>query len=62
MALVIPELVLDFLAIVFVGTVTGMVFGMIEDDIKGYILSEVKAHPAIYEQALRNSKKQFHDS
>ena len=61
MAPVIPGLVLAFLAIVF-GTVAGMAFGVIEDDIKGYYLSEVKAHPAIHKQTPENIKKQVHDS
>jgi len=61
MAPVIPGLVLAFLAIVF-GTVAGMAFGLIEDDIKGHYLSEVQAHPAIHEQTPANIKKQVHDS
>ena len=61
MAPVLPGLVLAFLAIVF-GTAAGMAFGVIEDDIKGYYLSEVKAHPAIHEQTPGNIKKQVHDS
>lgn len=61
MAPVIPGLVLAFLAIMF-GTVAGMAFGIIEDDIKGHFLSEVKAHPVIHEQTPGNIKKQVHDS
>lgn len=58
---VIPGLLIAFLAIVF-GTGLGMAFGIYEDQIKGYFLSEVKAHPAIHEQTPTNIKKQVKDS
>ena len=58
---VLPGLLISFLAIVF-GTGLGMTFGVYEDKIKAYFLSEVKAHPEIHEQTPANILKQVKDS
>jgi hypothetical protein len=60
LAPVIPGLLMSFFAIV-VGTGLGMVFGVYEDQIKDYLLAEVKAHPQIHEQTPENFKKQVGD-
>ena len=60
MAPVIPGLLISLLAIV-VGTGLGMAFGVYEDQIKGALLADVKAHPQIHEQSADNLKKQVGD-
>jgi len=58
---VLSGLMISFLAIVF-GTGLGMIFGVNEDNIKAYFLSEVKAHPDIHEQTPANILKQVTNS
>lgn len=58
---VVPGLLISFLAIVF-GTASGMAFGLYEDQIKGALLADVKAHPQIHEQTADNVKKQVGDA
>jgi hypothetical protein len=60
LAPVIPGLLISFLAIV-VGTVSGMAFGLYEDQIKDALLADVTAHPQIHEQTPDNVKKTVSD-
>jgi hypothetical protein len=57
---VTPGLLISFLAIIL-GTGLGMAFGIYEDQIKDYLLADVKAHPQIHEQTPENLKKQVGD-
>lgn len=61
MAPVVAGLIFAFMSIVF-GTSLGMFFGVYEDQIKSYFLTNVKTHPEIHEQTPANFKKQVGDS